>query len=347
MTRETRTAVADSVAFEQKLAAAWPPERWADVPTVVAVSGGADSVALLAALRRLAAPAAVGNLIVAHLNHRLRGDESEGDEAFVVAVAKRLGVRCETRRVDVAASAAARGVGLEEAAREARYEFFLDVARRYGARYVVTAHTLDDQAETVLLRVLRGSGSDGLAGIPERSPDGRVVRPLLAASRAQILDYATRVGLHWREDPSNRSAAYARSRLRTRWLPGLANDFNPGLLRALGRLAEAQRRDAEWMESLVEREAEKRFRSEAGAIWIEPGGWAELPEALALRLARRALRSAGIARDVSNIHLARVVQFLRDAAPGRAIELPGHVVLARERSGFRLGARGVLPGGAC
>ncbi len=317
---------------------------------LVAVSGGVDSTALLHGLAALA-PRLGLRLGAGHVNHGLRGAESDADEALVAEVAASLKIPALARRVEPlrlrdAASSRERPT-LQEACRRLRYAALAEQAAELGLDVVATAHTADDQAETVLLRVLRGSGSDGLAGIPERSPDGRVVRPLLAASRAQILDYATRVGLHWREDPSNRSAAYARSRLRTRWLPGLANDFNPGLLRALGRLAEAQRRDAEWMESLVEREAEKRFRSEAGAIWIEPGGWAELPEALALRLARRALRSAGIARDVSNIHLARVVQFLRDAAPGRAIELPGHVVLARERSGFRLGARGVLPGGAC
>jgi tRNA(Ile)-lysidine synthase len=199
----------------------------------------------------------------------------------------------------------------------------------------------------VLLRVLRGTASDGLTGIPERSPDGRICRPLLGVSRAEIVAYAGSHALAWREDASNLSAAYARSRLRTRWLPGLARAFNPGLLRSLGRLAEAQRRDSEWMESLVEAEATARFRIDADAIWIEPGGWAELPEALARRLAHRALRRAGAARDVSNIHVLRVVGFLRSAAPGRAIELPGGLVLERERRCFRLGARGVQPPGAC
>jgi len=241
MSRETQSAVAGTVAFEQKLAAAWPPKRWADVPTVVAVSGGADSVALLAALRRLAAPATVGNLIVAHLNHRLRGDESDGDEAFVIDVAKRLGVRCETRRLDVAAAAAARGVGLEEAARDARYEFFLDVARRYGARYVVTAHTLDDQAETVLLRILRGTGLAGLAGIPRVRPlaDGSLglVRPLLAMRRGEVLDYLAALGQEYRTDSSNAEPDYTRNRVRNDLLPQLAREFNPRIVEALTALA--------------------------------------------------------------------------------------------------------------
>lgn len=317
---------------------------------LIAVSGGVDSTALLHGLVALA-PRLGLRLAAGHVNHGLRGAESDGDEAFMAELAARLAVPLRVRRV--APNRLREGTcsrerpTLQEACRRLRYEALGDLAAQLDADHVATAHTADDQAETVLLRVLRGSGGDGLAGIPERSPDGRVVRPLLGVSRAQILAYASRERLRWREDPSNRSAAYARSRLRERWLPGLTSDFNPGLLRTLGRLAEAQRRDAEWMESLVEREAEKRFRSEGGALWIDPDGWAALPEALARRLARRALRGAGIARDVSNIHLVRVVQFLREAAPGRAIELPGHLVLARERGGFRLGGREVLPRGTC
>lgn len=317
---------------------------------LVAVSGGVDSTALLHGLATLA-PRLGLRLGAGHVNHALRGDESDADEAFVTALATGLGIPLRTRRV--APHRLREGVSsrerptLQESCRRLRYQALAEQAAELGLSHVATAHTADDQAETVLLRVLRGSSPDGLAGIPARSPDGRIVRPLLAASRAQVLAYAAHTGISWREDPSNGSAAYARGRLRTRWLPGLASDFNPGLLRALGRLAEAQRRDAEWMESLVDQEATKRLRLDGGGLWIDPEGWGELPDALAFRLARRALRAAGIARDVSNIHLARVVQFLRDAAPGRMIELPGQLVVARERSGVRIRGRAVLPRGAC
>jgi tRNA(Ile)-lysidine synthase len=317
---------------------------------LVAVSGGVDSTVLLHGLASL--PQRLGlRLAAGHVNHGLRAAESDADEALAGELAGRLGVafracRVRPERLREGASSRARPT-LQEACRRLRYDALAAQAAELGLERLATAHTADDQAETVLLRLLRGSAGDGLAGIPERSSDGRVVRPLLAATRAEILDYAGRHGLAWREDPSNHSEVYARSRLRTRWLPGLARDFNPGLLRSLGRLAEAQRRDAEWMESLVEREAQERFRVEADTIWIEPAGWSELPEALAYRLARWALRRAGIARDVSNIQLSRVVRFLGGAVPGRAIELPGHLVLAREPSGFRLGARGVRPGAPC
>lgn len=317
---------------------------------LVAVSGGVDSTALLHGLASL--PRRLGlRLVAGHVNHGLRGAESDADEAFVADLAAGLGIpllahRVRPQRLREGVASRVRPT-LQEACRRLRYDALEVQAGEQGLAHVATAHTADDQAETVLLRLLRGSAGDGLSGIPERSADGRIVRPLLAVTRAEILAYAGRKGLRWREDASNRSPAYARSRLRTRWLPGLAQEFNPRLLRALGRLADAQRRDAEWMESLVEREAGARFRVETDALWIEPDGWSALPEALAHRLARRALRHAGIARDVSNIHLARVVQFLRGAVPGRAIELPGRLVLARERGGFRLAARGVRPGAAC
>jgi tRNA(Ile)-lysidine synthase len=317
---------------------------------LVAVSGGVDSTALLHGLESQAERLGL-RLAAGHVNHGLRGAGSDGDEAAVAALAERLGVpfrstRVEPRSLREGGPSRTRPT-LQEACRRLRYAALVAQADALGLAHVATAHHADDQAETVLLRLLRGTAADGLAGIPERSPDGRLVRPLLTVSRDAILAYAAEQGLAWREDPSNASPAYARSRLRHHWLPGLARDFNPGLLRSLARLAEAQQRDAEWMESLVEREAQARMRLEPDAVWIDPEGWADLPEALSLRLARRALRAAGLARDVSNIHLRRVVEFLRSGVPGRALELPGQRILAREGTGFRLAARGVRPRAAC
>jgi tRNA(Ile)-lysidine synthase len=211
------------------------------------------------------------------------------------------------------------------------------MAEASGAGCVVTAHTADDQAETVLLRLLRGTGPDGLGGIPERSPHGRIARPLLRVSRAEVLRFASERGLAWREDRSNASPTHPRNRLRREWLPGLAGAFNPRLLRALADLAEAQRRDSEWIEVLVEREARARFAEEGAGLRIDALGWGELPEALSRRLARRALGRCGAARLVTRRHLERMDAFLRSALPGRTLELPGPLRLARDGTGFRLG----------
>jgi tRNA(Ile)-lysidine synthase len=210
------------------------------------------------------------------------------------------------------------------------------MAEAAGAERIATAHTLDDQAETVLLRLLRGSGPSGLGGIPERSPDGRIVRPLLALSRAEIERFALARGLLWREDASNRDPAYARARLRRDWLPGLGAAFNPQWLRAIGDLAETQRRESEWIEQQVTREADERLVREGEGFVLACEGWNELPVALARRLLRRVLHSAGAGRDVSRRHLERGLAFLAHAATGKTLQLPGDLRLERTRAGVRI-----------
>jgi tRNA(Ile)-lysidine synthase len=163
-----------------------------------------------------------------------------------------------------------------------------------------------------------------------------VVRPLLGVSRVGIREYAESRGLEWREDRSNLDEHYARNRLRRRWLPALASDFNPQLLRTIGNLAEAHRRDAEWIETLVDDHAERLFAVDADGIDIARGEWETLPPALARRLARRALVLLGGSRDVSRTHLERFVSFLRQARSGTELELPDDLRLACRREGFRL-----------
>jgi tRNA(Ile)-lysidine synthase len=225
---------------------------------------------------------------------------------------------------------------LQEAARRLRYAALDELAREAGAEAIATAHTLDDQAETVLLRLLRGSGPSGLGGIPERSPDGRIVRPLLTVSRAEIERFAAERGLSWREDASNRDPAFARARLRRDWLRGLGEAFNPQWLRAIGDLAEAQRRESEWLEERVGEEVRRRLARE-GETWVlDCEGFAALPEALARRLVRRVLHAAGAGRDLSRRHLERSAAFLARGRTGATLELPGGLVLERARRSVRL-----------
>jgi len=212
-----------------------------------------------------------------------------------------------------------------------------------GADRIATAHHADDQAETLLLRLFRGTGPDGLAGMTERSRGGRIVRPLLRLSRAELEAYARALSLPWREDGSNVSSAYARNRLRSA-LRALAHDLNPRWLRAVGDLAEAQHMDSLWIGAAVEREADARFTAEGSWLRIDAKDWSELPEALSRRLAREALARAGRARDVERAHLERIARFLGDGSPGRHIELPGGVVLRCERAGFFLGPLPAGPG---
>ena len=310
---------------------------------LVAVSGGIDSVALLHVLCALSVELQL-DLSIGHVNHGLRGDESEGDEGAVRALGAALGLPVRVEDADPATLRLGRSSRdrptLQEAARELRYRALHGIADELQCNHIATAHTADDQAETVLLRLFRGTGPDGLGGIPERSPEGRIIRPLLRVARSEIESFARAGNLSWREDSSNASDAYARNRLRRHWLPGLVRDFNPRLLRAIGSLAEAQQKDAEWIASLVEREAGARFSAEDDWLRIDAKDWESLPLALSLRLARRALERCGGARHTSRVHLERVVDFLCNGRPGSVIELPGKLLLTREAApdrGFRLG----------
>lgn len=314
---------------------------------LVAASGGLDSTVLAHAL--CARRAAHGlRVSLGHVHHGLRGAEADADERSVAELARRLEAPFASRRVDPEALRTGRSSRdrptLQEAARELRYRALGQIAEALGADGIATAHHADDQAETLLLRLLRGTGPDGLAGIPERSPDGRILRPLLFVPRDEIRAYAAREGLSWREDASNASDRYARNRLRRDWLPGLAREFNPRLLRAIGDLAEAQARDSEWIAERVETEASRRFSVEGTWLRIDAKDFLALPEALTRRVLREALTRCGAGRHTSRVHLDRMRYFLCNARPASRIELPGGLLLVRDAQGFRIGP---LPGAAC
>jgi tRNA(Ile)-lysidine synthase len=203
---------------------AWPPECWCDVTALVAVSGGADSVALLRAAMSVRRPG-TGRLIVAHCNHGLRGKESDDDERFVRDLSARLGLECEVGRAALDGQTTA-SVS-EQTARAARYAFLCEAAARQGARYVATAHTADDQAETVLHRVIRGTGLAGLAGIQKHREllhGVSLVRPLLQVRRSVLLEYLRDLGQDHRQDSSNHSPKFTRNRLRHDLIPRLQRD---------------------------------------------------------------------------------------------------------------------------
>lgn len=221
----------------RRLAAAWSPSAWQDLTVLVAVSGGADSVALLRGLASLKS-AGLGQLAVAHFNHRLRGAESMGDEEFVLQLSRQLGLTCHVGHAGPGQLQSG-GDGLEAAARQARYAFLQSTAERLGARYVVTAHTADDQAETMLHRLVRGTGLAGLAGMRRAralGPAVTLLRPLLDFRRADIEAYLAALDQPYRHDSSNGSQEPTRNRVRYQLLPLLAEQFNPAVVEALLRL---------------------------------------------------------------------------------------------------------------
>lgn len=223
--------------FEQRLAAAWRPEQWGDVSVVAAVSGGPDSVALLRALAALKTTGP-GRLWAAHFNHRLRGQEADEDQAFVDQLCRRLGVACHMGQAEMPVVPV--GDGLEAAARQQRYAFLQEVAQQCGARFVVTAHTADDQAETILHRIVRGTGIAGLGGMRRTRPLGAVtlLRPLLEIGRADVEAYLAEIEQPARFDHTNADCSFTRNRIRHELLPLLTSQFNPAVGQALCRLGQ-------------------------------------------------------------------------------------------------------------
>ena len=238
--------------LETKLSVSWPPKQWADVTVVAAVSGGCDSVALLRALSAIRADGE-GRLVAAHLNHRLR-PEADEDERFVVDLCRRLGVECEVGQASVRDEAEAQGDGLESAARVARYRFLRTTAERLGARFVVTAHTADDQAETILHRIIRGTGIRGLAGMARvrRLGHASLVRPMLNIRREELAAYLAGLGQPFRDDASNADCRFTRNRIRHELLPLLRERFNTEAADALRRLGSLAGRSQAVIDSLVD-----------------------------------------------------------------------------------------------
>jgi tRNA(Ile)-lysidine synthase len=255
-----------SPALIPKLAAAWPPERWRDVTVLVAVSGGADSVALACALNQLRVTGE-GRLILAHYNHRLRGEASDTDQAFVEDLARELAASVV---VDIAPSLRpSLSPSSEAVLRDARYTFLARAADQHGARYVATAHTADDQVETTLHNILRGSGLAGVAGIPRTrrlTEAATLIRPLLEVTRLEVLEYLASLGKDFREDGTNAELHYTRNRIRHELLPLLEREFNPHVRQALLRLARIAGEADELLDKQVGRVAAEITRPIAGGV---------------------------------------------------------------------------------
>lgn len=272
---------------------------------VVGVSGGVDSVVLLDVLAGLNSPNL--ELHVAHLDHGLR-PESAVEAEFVRNLAERYSLPFHTERIDVRALAASRCSGLEEAARKARYDFLLSVAARVGAGRIAVGHHADDQAETVLLHLLRGAGLNGLTGMSPLREDG-VFRPFLSYERREIEEYARERGLTWVEDASNQSIDFRRNRIRHELLPLLERDYNPSIRAALLRLAEVARAADAYISGEAARKMQGRVRELSGGRFVVTvESLLDLPAALqreALRDLCRRTSGAGTTPSFERIEALR------------------------------------------
>ena len=282
---------------------------------LVAVSGGPDSTALLAALAELASGRGLG-LTAAHVDHGLRGAEGAAEADAVAALATRLGVPFVRCAVTVSA-----GPDLEARARRARYQALARVAQEVGARRIVTGHTQDDQVETLLLRLLRGAGRRGLGAM--RPARGRLLRPLLAATRADVRRFLAERGLGFAVDRTNADLRHARNRVRRLLVPLLRAEFNPRLGPALAALAERLRDEDDFLAAAAAGRARELVAGEHLRTAV-----AKEPPALARRIVRSWLER-GARRGVGAMHVARVLALSAGRARG-AVAIPGPARVVRE-----------------
>ena len=302
---------------------------------VVAVSGGGDSVALLCLLARIA-PRRRLRLTVAHLDHGLRRG-SVADKRFVQGLAAelRLPVVAERRAVR---SERRRDESLEEAARRVRRAFLLRVAQEAGASLVATGHTMDDQAETILMRFARGAGPAALAAMAAAGP-GPFVRPLLGIERAALRSWLRRKRHTFRDDPTNDDLAFDRNRVRRLVVPVLAKAINPQAARHLVDAAARLRADAGFLDALAMERFETLAARRGEGIAVEAAALAALADPLASRVARLALAAAGCdPRRISARHVAAILALAAGPAP-RSIDLPGRRKAERRKIELVVGSR--------
>lgn len=285
---------------------------------VAAVSGGADSMAMADALQRCGF-----RFTVCHVEHGIRGTESLEDARYVEEFCRNRGIAFCCKTVDARELREYEKISLEDAARRLRYQALFQCAEETGADFILTAHQKDDQAETFLLRLLRGSGTRGLGAI--RFQRDAVLRPLLTLTAAELRQYCTDRGIVWREDASNEDLHYMRNRIRKVLLPLLEDNFSPSVTDILCRTAEHLRVDGDCLEDLAVAEFERRWMHPAatqnGVLLVD--NWTTIPAALRFRVLHRFWSYSGAQEELSGANLEDLEQLITNQSGGKKILLPG------------------------
>ena len=299
----------------------------------VAVSAGADSVALLRVMLELQHELGVV-LSVAHFHHQIRGGEADADQQFVAELAAKFGLELHSGSGDAPAFAREHKASLETAARELRHRWFAQLVGEGQVDKIATAHTLDDQAETVLMRILRGAGSRGLAGIAPWQQEKHLVRPLLETTRKEVEAYLHSIGQAWREDLSNRDLVHTRNRVRHQLLPLLEKEFNPAIRHTLADMAEVARAEAEYWESLLpgllsrvvhtgkpSRSGRSSSGNAAETLAVELSALQQLPLALQRQILQRTAEKLGASLEFN--HIADMMELIAESRRSKPLALPG------------------------
>ncbi len=308
---------------------------------LLAVSGGPDSVCLLHIFFKLQKELQI-ELHIAHLNHALRGAEARQDAEYVAKLAQKLGIPATIEKREVKAYQKVHRLSLEEAAREVRYTFLAETANSIGAECVATGHTLNDQAETILLHIIRGSGTRGLRGLQPiqtlsfADQKLTVVHPLLEVERAETVSYCKLHRLSPRTDSSNQSIDFLRNRVRHELLP-LLKDYNNGIIDSLARISRIATDDLAFLESETKKAWKRVVHLQKGTFIFEKKSFLSLAPALKRQLLRKAFENLlGTLKDIETRHIEEVLKGLTKPA-GRSIDLPEGLVFCIEYDRFLLG----------
>ena len=339
--------------FVQQLSHAWSPENWIDGPVVLAVSGGADSVAMLLGIKVIRdqykhsqnvaensdspqnkETVADNQLIVGHFNHGMRGSEADEDAAFVQSLCTELGLPYEIGQVNESSFEKTPREGWESTYRQMRYAFLLELAERHGARYVATGHTAEDQAETILHRILRGTGLRGLSGMPRSralSPAVSLIRPMLTIARSTAREYLQSLDMTWQSDSSNDNSDFTRNQIRNDLLPMLEKNFNPQVTAAILRLGRLAAEAQQTIEHVTETEKDRTVRqSEAGKVQIDLRSFAGHPDFLVREILIATWRSEGWPLQGMGLDAWQKLADLAQQTSNGSLTLPGGVIAKKE-----------------
>jgi tRNA(Ile)-lysidine synthase len=307
---------------------------------LIAVSGGPDSVCLLSALHVLSAELKI-SLHIAHLDHMFRGKESEAEANFVNDLARELGIPSTIEHIDVPSYCREHGLSPQAGAREVRYSFFARVAQAAGAARIATGHTATDQAETFLMRLLRGAGTAGLSAIPPIR--GNIIRPLIELTRDEILEYLGTAGLSYVTDPSNTKPLYTRNRIRLELLPVLKR-FNPGIEATLASEAGLLRDEDSAIDAHLETIRERIILKDKGIITLRRDQFNALPLAFRRRIFRTITALVGHEpSELSLVQIDETLAFMATSQTGRSMNLSHGLVVGREYDRFIISTAGAVP----
>jgi len=297
---------------------------------LVGVSGGPDSVALVHILMALAPKFSI-QIAMAHFNHGLRQSESERDEAFVVSLAEQLDLPVHVGKKDVRGYQKSHHLSLEEAARQVRYHFYQDVISRFGYQKIALGHHADDNAELILMFMMRGSGPLGLSGISPLRND-QIIRPLIDIKRSEIMDFITEKKLDYVEDSSNRDLQHLRNRVRNLLIPQLKSEYNPRLIDSLNRMASIMDAEEQWIGTLIRPILDRVIVNEKKSrIGIDISQLNQLPIAVKRRLIREAvLRVKGNLRRMSFVHVEAAIKLAKKGLDSRFLDFPDRIRISRQ-----------------